>query len=255
MEPVPSTSSVGKRPATPPTESSSKRTKQDIEDFPLYWICSDRKVTCQAIYYGGLALIRFRRKGLDYDGNVMDRAVFVTKDELTSLETELPRAIEIMNNLSTQRNLPNKRHMMALLSPQDSHRMRYIDISVFKKAVTCSVRVFYFKDGLLCPRKEGVTFKLKDLPRLQRLLPMLLEDLDKADHLMRQDRLKEDETDRLIREFEQRQGTASVAKVRPSIAPTPGPTPGWSGGQPSASQVTTVDLNDAQLISSDEDGF
>ena len=83
MEPVPSTSSVGKHPAAPPTESSSKRVKQDGEELPLYWISGDRKVTCQATYYGGLALIRFRQKSPDYDGNAMDRSVFVTKDELT----------------------------------------------------------------------------------------------------------------------------------------------------------------------------
>ena len=160
-EPVPSTSSVGKRPTTPSTESSSKRVKQDSEELPLYWICGDCKVTCQAPYYGGLGLIWFRRKGLDYDGNAMDRTVFVTKDELTSLKTELPRAIEIMNNLSTQRNLPNKRHLMARLSPPDSSRMRYIEVSVFKKSMTSSVRVFYFKDGLRTmpphwPTKKGV---------------------------------------------------------------------------------------------------
>ena len=165
-EPVPSTSSVGKRPTTPSTESSSKRVKQDSEELPLYWICGDRKVTCQAPYYGGLGLIRFRRKGLDYDGNAMDRTVFVTKDELTSLKTELPRAIEIMNNLSTQRNLPNKRHLMARLSPPDSSRMRYIEVSVFKKSMTSSVRVFYFKDGLLCPRigpQRRVYFQIEGL--------------------------------------------------------------------------------------------
>ena len=161
-----------------------------------------------------------------------------------------------MNNLSTQMNLPNKRHMMALLSPPESSRMRYIEVSVFKKSVTSSVRVFFFKDRLLCPRKEGVTFKLKDLTRVQRLLPMLLRDVDEAENLMRLGRMKGDETDgRRIREFEQSQGNVPLATVRPSIAPTPGPTPGWSGGQPSSSQATTIDLNDAQFISSDEDSF
>ena len=203
MEPVPSTSSVGKRPAPPSTESSSKRVKQDSEKLPLYWICGDRKVTCQATYYGGLALIRFRRKSPDYDGNAMDRSVFVTKDELTTLKTELPRASRSW--------------------------------TIFQLIGTCQrITIWWHYSALRnrpgCATSKWVSSRNLWLPLWLLCLPMLLRDVDEAENLTPLDRLKEDGTDRLIREFEQSQWNAPVATVRPSIAPTPGPTPGWSGG-------------------------
>ena len=145
------------------------------------------------------------------------------------LETELPKAIELMNTLLAQKNLASKLHLMSGLCPDSPTQMQYLEITVFKATVVCSVRWFYWDDKLFKNRKDGVTLNLVDVTHLQQLLPLLHEDLNQAERVMHVNRGRDDETECWIKELEQSQGVAPVGMVQASIAPNPGPIPGPSG--------------------------
>ena len=200
MEP---STSAAKRSATA-SDSPSKRSRQDDhEDLQTYYLSSERGLICQGGHYGDTAFIQFRQRKMDHlgSGEVTVTSVTLISPEITELERELPRAITIMDALITKKNLPAKRHLMSCLSSESMTQMRFLEISVFKRSLVCSVRRFFRKEGLTKPTKDGVTLKVQDLHKLQKLILLLQEDLLTAENIIRQDRRNDEETDRLIREF------------------------------------------------------
>ena len=214
MEPAPSTSS-GKRSSVDIPITSIKRTRQLVdhdEGFRTYSLASERGLTCQ-VGYTKTSFIRFRQNRMNYTGEKMDTIVDLDRGELEKMESHLHIVIQAITALhASKRPRPAKQHLMLLLSPDNSTRLRYIEVSIFKGNVVSSIRRFFWnEEGILSPTKNGVNLYLEDFTRLQRLVPLLKHDLNTADQHMGEDRGRDDETERWILEFQETQRSGAGA--------------------------------------------
>ena len=253
MEPIPSTSTSKRAASEPANQALPKRSNTSEELFTprTYTVSSERGITAHVNTCRSYVLVQLRQQDLDFHDNPRDVAVTLTPAELDVLGSALPQAERLLQeNSRLKRGTKPKRLMMEALSTPNDGRLRHLEVSIFNSKATCSVRRYFVnREGLKCPSTDGVTLRLPGMSWLRGLMPLLREDILMASKRVALDRRREEETDRLIREYEERQGNARVGVVEGTVQRPQGlveDDPAMAGPplSPTSSQASTIDLTD-----------
>ena len=252
MEPIPSTSTSKRDASEPANQALPMRSNTSEELFTprTYTVSSERGITAR-VNTCSYVLVQLRQQDLDFHDNSRDVAVTLTPAKLDVLCSALPQAERLLQeNSRLKRGMKPKRLMIEALSTPNDGRLRHLEVSIINSKATCSVRRYFVnREGLKCPSTDGVTLRLPGMSRLRGLMPLLREDILMASMQVALDRRREEETDRLIREYEERQGNARVGVVEGTVQRPQGRVeddPAVAGPplSPTSSQASTIDLTD-----------
>ena len=143
-------------------------------------------------YWNGQALLQLCAPYQDRNGSQCSIMVTLDLSEVEALERDIGRAETLLQEHNVRTCRGTARLHFHQLSTEDSRHYRHLEVSQWEGFVRASIQRFLINNqSQLYPTRDSVQYNAEQLEVLQRLLPQLYDDFQRAarsaQHMTEQD--------------------------------------------------------------------